>query len=73
MDISEQIIRKIAEFESKTGEKPKQVYLGLFDKMDLYEFMRRRFGLKKFKTKHAEEFYGIEIYLVDVDRHINVC
>jgi hypothetical protein len=72
MGISEILIEQMAEYEASTNLKSTTIYLGL-NEMNLL----KRWGVDVFNmysnTSDQIEFYGIKVYEVRIEKHLNVC
>lgn len=73
MKLSDKIIRMMYEFEGRSGQKPKAIYLGVKTRMDLFTEVESASAFYSGTTKIPRpEFNGLPIFLVDEEDYLNI-
>jgi len=71
--LTDKVINMMYEFEGRTGQKPKAIYVGYKTRIDLLDEAGSAllFRLPTIEIPHSE-FYGVPIFIVDEEEHLNV-
>lgn len=70
-DINEQIVIAAAEYESKTGAKPKYLYLGFQEWKDFASYLQLAHGIG-LKIDNNKVVAGLEVLYVPKPNHLGV-